>query len=163
MCKVKLLVAEDDADIRGLITHVLTAAGYETEAVDGGRAALARAAHDAPRLLIVDVHMPDLDGVEVCRRVTQSARPAAVMLISSETSDETVGAGYAAGAVDYLAKPFSTRELVRRVEAALHAARDTAPAGTDAANTVPANTVPATLPNVNTDTVTPPDTATEPR
>jgi DNA-binding response OmpR family regulator len=115
-----VLIADDDADIRELVAMVLRQAGFHATPVEGGRDALAAAAEEdeAPNLYVLDVRMPDVSGLDVCRalrsREDTARRP--IMLISAETSPEDVAAAYAAGADLYLPKPFSPRELVRRVD-----------------------------------------------
>jgi len=113
-----VLIADDDEDIRALVSTILTKAGFSARAVDGGVPALAAASEQAPELYVLDVRMPDMSGLELCRRLKAGAstgsRP--VLLISAESSTEDVAAGYAAGADDYLPKPFSPRELVSRVD-----------------------------------------------
>ena len=116
-----VLIADDDADVRALVSVVLTKAGFAAETVDGGVPALAAARRDGAQVYVLDVRMPDLSGLEVCRKLKACERTATtpVLLISSNSSSEDVAAGYAAGADDYLPKPFSPRELVHRVGALL--------------------------------------------
>ena len=113
-----VLIADDDEDIRTLVSTILTKAGFRAETVDGGVRALAKAQRDGAEIYVLDVRMPDLSGLEVCRQLkaddATSATP--VLLISAESSNEDVAAGYAAGCDDYLSKPFSPRELVHRVD-----------------------------------------------
>lgn len=113
-----VLIADDDADIRALVSTILTKAGFRAEAVDSGVSALAAAKRDQPHLYVLDVRMPDISGLEVCRRLKASRETAdrPVLLISAEFSTADVAAGFAAGCDDYLPKPFSPRELVHRVD-----------------------------------------------
>ena len=113
-----ILVVDDDEDIRALVTTILTRAGYRTEAVDGGLPALAAARREAPHVIVLDVRMPDMSGLDVCRALKACSATAGspVLLISAESSSADIAAAYAAGCDDYLPKPFSARELVRRVE-----------------------------------------------
>lgn len=113
-----VLIADDDADIRALVSTVLIKAGFRAEAVDGGVPALAAARRAAPHIFVLDVRMPDMSGLEVCRTLKASAATAEspVLLISAESSSEDVAAAFAAGCDDYLSKPFSPRELVHRVD-----------------------------------------------
>ena len=112
-----VLVVEDDDDMRLLVQLVLRRAGFDSDAVSGGQQALDAARSDKPGLVLLDVGMPDLDGLEVCRRLKADAVTAdsPVLMISSATEDADVRAGYDAGADGYLNKPFSARELVRQV------------------------------------------------
>jgi DNA-binding response OmpR family regulator len=114
---LSVLIADDDDDIRRLVSVVLAQAGIESDAVAGGVAALDAARNHARDVIVLDVRMPDLSGLEVCRAIKSDAATAHshVLLMSSNYSAEDVAAGFAAGADDYLAKPFSPRELVRRV------------------------------------------------
>lgn len=121
-----VLIADDDEDIRMLVAVILGRAGYATRCVDGGSpvvaaVAAAPSADELPGVFVLDVRMPDVNGLDLCRALkadrTTADRP--VLLISAESSPDDVSAGYAAGCDDYLPKPFSARELVRRVEALL--------------------------------------------
>lgn len=113
-----VLIADDDEDIRALVSTILTKAGFRAEAVDGGVPALAAARRVAPHIIVLDVRMPDMSGLEVCRQLKAHSDTAdsPVLLISAESSTEDVAAAYAAGCDDYLPKPFSPRELVHRVD-----------------------------------------------
>ena len=111
-----VLIVEDD-DVRSLVERVLGRVGLTTRAVSGGLPALDAAAQRRPRLVVLDVEMPDLDGLEVCRRLKAGATTAAmaVLIVSGAASAAEIAAGYAAGCDDFLTKPFSPAELVRRV------------------------------------------------
>jgi DNA-binding response OmpR family regulator len=110
------LVIDDDDDIRTLICTVLTRAGVVVDSVDGGVAALAAAQLDRPAVYVLDVRMPDLHGHEVCRRLkSDSQTTAPVLMVSAEASDADIAAGFRAGCDDFLPKPFSPRELRRRL------------------------------------------------
>jgi DNA-binding response OmpR family regulator len=117
-CANSILVVDDDEDIRALVTTILTRAGFRAEAVNGGLPALAAARRNVPRMVVLDVRMPDMSGLEVCRALKASSITAnsPVLLISAESSSADIAAARAAGCDDYLAKPFAARELVRRVE-----------------------------------------------
>jgi DNA-binding response OmpR family regulator len=111
------LVIDDDDDVRGLITTVLSTAGYRWDAVAGGVPALDAAASRRPSVYVLDVRMPDMNGHEVCRQLKSDHRTSApVLMVSAEASDADVAAGYQAGCDDFLAKPFSPRELLRRLD-----------------------------------------------
>ena len=111
-----VLVADDDADICALVATILTRAGFRTSTVGDGRQVLEAARDETPQLYVLDVRMPDMSGLDVCRELKASGRMSGpVLLISAESSEDDVAAGFAAGCDDYLPKPFSASELVRRV------------------------------------------------
>jgi two-component system alkaline phosphatase synthesis response regulator PhoP len=121
-----ILIVEDDADIAALIAHYLEKSGYLTEILaDGGRA-LARAREAPPDLVILDLMLPGLNGLEVCRALRGDNRTAALPIIMltarGEESERILGLDV--GADDYIVKPFSPNELMARVRALL---RRTAP------------------------------------
>lgn len=113
-----ILVADDDEDIRVLVMTILTKAGFRAEAVDGGLPALAAARRELPHVVVLDVRMPDMNGLDVCRALKACSMTACspVLLISAESSAADIAAAYAAGCDDYLSKPFSARELIQRVD-----------------------------------------------
>jgi len=119
-----VLVVEDDPDIAQLVAHYLEKAGFTTEIASSGRDALASVAAQAPDLLVLDLMLPQVDGLEVCRVVRGNTVTAGVPIIMltarAEASDRIVGLEI--GADDYLAKPFSPGELVARVRALLRRA-----------------------------------------
>jgi DNA-binding response OmpR family regulator len=110
------LVIEDDADIRELIVHSLGMQGFSVRSADSGRAGLALLQDHQPDLVTLDLGLPDLDGVEVCRRIRQQS-DAYVVMISARTDEIDRLIGLETGADDYLTKPFSPRELQARVNA----------------------------------------------
>ena len=116
-----LLIAEDDPDIRELLNFRLAAAGHAVTAVEDGPSALDAAAEAAPDLVLLDVMMPGLSGIDVCRALR--ARPETadlpVILLTARSQEADVQAGFRAGADDYITKPFSPRELVSRINALL--------------------------------------------
>jgi len=113
----RVLIVDDDDDIRRLVEIVLQKAGIAADSVDGGIPALEAARSTAPELVVLDVRMPDMSGLEVCRQLKadESTAGGHILLMSSDYTTEDVAAGYAAGADDYLPKPFSPGELIRRV------------------------------------------------
>jgi DNA-binding response OmpR family regulator len=115
----RILVADDDGDIRDLVVFKLTQAGYDVEAVDDGAAALSSIEAQLPRLAILDVMMPGLSGIDVLRKVRADERlkDLEVILLTAKSRDIDVDAGFATGASDYVIKPFSPRELLHRVNA----------------------------------------------
>ncbi len=119
--KIRILIADDDEDIRGLVVFKLAQAGYEIVAVDDGLAAVAAIEADPPRLAILDVSMPGLSGLDVLRKVreNEATEGMCVILLTARAHDSDVAAGLAAGANDYIIKPFSLHDLLDRVNALL--------------------------------------------
>jgi DNA-binding response OmpR family regulator len=112
-----VLVADDDADILSLVKAVLERSGHEVVAVRDGAEALASARARKPDLAVLDIAMPEVDGLEVLRRLradpTTSELP--VVLLSARAQEADVVRGFAIGASAYLKKPFSPRELSEHV------------------------------------------------
>jgi DNA-binding response OmpR family regulator len=121
----QVLVVEDDPDISELVARYLDKAGYTTTRVASGRAALDAVRSKPPDLIVLDVMLPQIDGLEVCRLLRADDKTAAVPIIMltarAEESERIVGLEM--GADDYLAKPFSPNELVARVRALLRRAQ----------------------------------------
>jgi DNA-binding response OmpR family regulator len=118
---MKVLVVEDDVDIRELVVTKLTRAGYDVLAEADGQAGLATALAEQPDLVILDWMMPRMTGVEVCEalRASPRAEHLAVLLLTSRAQEVDVDHGFTAGATDYMVKPFRGRELLSRVESLL--------------------------------------------
>jgi DNA-binding response OmpR family regulator len=118
-----VLVADDDEDILVLIRTVLERAGYEVSAVRDGAEAIAAAQQRRPDLAVLDVAMPELDGLEVLRRLRADASTSdvPVLLLSARVQEDDVARGFATGADAYVQKPFSPRELSDRVSELLGA------------------------------------------
>ncbi len=114
----RVLVVEDDPTVAEVVVRYLEREGYEVSAVSDGRAAVEVCQRDAPDLLVLDVMLPGLDGLEVCRRV-RSLAPVAVVMLTARGEEDDLVAGLEFGADDYLTKPFSPRELMARVKAVL--------------------------------------------
>jgi DNA-binding response OmpR family regulator len=116
-----ILIADDDEDIRDLVAFKLEAAGFDVTIVDNGLSALSAARDDPPDLVVLDVMMPGLSGIDVCRalRAEQSTAHLPIILLTARAQEGDVQVGFGAGADDYVVKPFSPRELVSRVEAVL--------------------------------------------
>lgn len=116
-----ILLAEDDPDIRHLVTIKLGRAGLDVVAVPDGFAALREAHRQPPDLVILDVRMPRMSGIEVCRELRAGRHTAAVpiIMLTARARSADLEQAYAAGATDYVVKPFSPRDLLERVEAVL--------------------------------------------
>ena len=117
-----ILVAEDQADIRDLIVLNLQHAGYAVAAVADGRAALASQIERASDLLILDLMMPALDGLEVCKALRARGRATPILMLTAKSTELDRVLGLELGADDYLTKPFSMAELLARVKALLRRA-----------------------------------------
>ena len=117
-----ILVAEDQVDIRDLIVLNLQQAGYAVTAVADGRAALASQDEGASDLLILDLMMPLLDGLEVCKALRARGRASPILMLTAKSTELDRVLGLELGADDYLSKPFSMAELLARVKALLRRA-----------------------------------------
>jgi two-component system response regulator MtrA len=117
----RILVADDDGDIRELVVFKLAQAGHDVLAADDGIAALDQIRAERPELVILDVMMPGLSGVDVTRELRADAELAGtrVILLTARAQEGDVQAGFSVGADDYVVKPFSPRELMSRVSAVL--------------------------------------------
>ena len=120
----RVLVADDDPDIRDLVDFKLSQAGYAVEAVADGLSAWESFQTRPPALVILDVMMPGLSGIDVLRKIRDSdASATPVLLLSAKSRDSDVDTGFAVGADDYVIKPFSPRELLHRVNGILARSR----------------------------------------
>ncbi|MEI7693550.1 MAG: response regulator, partial [Verrucomicrobiota bacterium] len=115
----RILVVEDEKDVRDMIRIHLKAAGFDVLEAHNGAEGLAIAKQDLPTVIILDLMMPEMSGVEVCRALRRNpttSRIPILMLTAKSTEDDKV-VGFECGADDYVTKPFSPRELVLRVRA----------------------------------------------
>jgi two-component system, OmpR family, response regulator MprA len=111
----RVLVVDDDPPLRRMLARTLAAEGYEvTVAADGG-AALVAAERSAPDVIVLDVAMPDLDGLAVCRRLRSKGLPTPILMLTARDAVPDRVAGLEAGADDYLVKPFAVQELIARL------------------------------------------------
>ncbi|MBP7704761.1 MAG: response regulator transcription factor [Caulobacter sp.] len=116
-----ILIVDDDPHIRQLLAFALAKAGLETREAEDGEAALAAVAQRRPDLIVLDINMPRLDGLEVCRRIrAQGDLP--ILFLSSRDDEIDRVLGIELGADDYVVKPFSPREVTARVQAILRRA-----------------------------------------
>jgi two-component system response regulator MtrA len=123
-----ILLVEDDPSIREVVALGLRAAGFEVETAIDGEEGLARWRAGSPDLVLLDVMLPHLDGLEVCRAIRhESTTPVVMLTARGDTIDVVVG--LESGADDYVRKPFEMRELVARVRAALRRQRAEPAAG----------------------------------
>jgi two-component system, OmpR family, alkaline phosphatase synthesis response regulator PhoP len=121
----RILIVEDDPDIAALVGRYLDKAGFRSERVASGREAIRHISARPPDLVVLDLMLPQIDGLEVCRMIRADEKTAAIPIIMltarAEESERIVGLEI--GADDYLAKPFSPSELVARVRALLRRAQ----------------------------------------
>ncbi|MEU6976930.1 MULTISPECIES: response regulator transcription factor [unclassified Streptomyces] len=123
----RVLVVDDDPTVAEVVTGYLRRAGHDVEHAADGPAALGSAARTAPDLVVLDLMLPGIDGLEVCRRL-RAERPVPVIMLTARGDEDDRIAGLELGADDYVTKPFSPRELVLRVESVLRRSRTTLPA-----------------------------------
>ncbi len=115
---VRILVVEDEEDIASFIKRGLLLKGYEVAVADDGETALKMFQEQVPDLVLLDLMLPDLDGVEVCRRVRAASDVPVIMLTALDSVSHKVE-GLEVGADDYVTKPFAFEELIARIRAAL--------------------------------------------
>ncbi len=130
--QARVLVVEDDASIRRLVERALLWEGFAVDVVATGQAALRAIQHAPPDLIVLDLMLPDLDGLEVCRRIRMaqaaSDHPASgVLMLTARVAVPERVVGLGAGADDYLGKPFAVEELVARVQALLRRRQTVSP------------------------------------
>jgi DNA-binding response OmpR family regulator len=118
MTRYRILVVDDDADIRLLLRELLERAGYDVEEAEDGRAGLRAFFENPPSLVILDVSMPDMDGYQMLERLRDLSDVPVLMLTARSQELEKVR-GLSAGADDYVPKPFGRQELLARLQALL--------------------------------------------
>ena len=117
----RIVVVEDDADIAEVVSHHLRKAGYDTEVITSGNEVLPRLLHMPPDLVILDLMLPGINGIEVCRAIRTETRISniPIIMLTAKVSEIDRIIGLEIGADDYVTKPFSPKELVARVGAVL--------------------------------------------
>src|SRR5437763_3453334 len=116
-----VLVVEDESSIASFVALYLKNAGYAVRTVANGSDALSQVASDSPSLIVLDLMLPDIDGIEVCRRIRKNSDVPILMLTARDEDVDKI-IGLEVGADDYLTKPFNPRELVARVKSILRRA-----------------------------------------
>jgi DNA-binding response OmpR family regulator len=116
-----VLVVEDESSIASFVALYLKNAGYAVRTAATGKEALAEAESERPDLIVLDLMLPDVDGIEVCRRLRQGSDVPILMLTARDEDVDKI-IGLEVGADDYLTKPFNPRELVARVKSILRRA-----------------------------------------
>jgi DNA-binding response OmpR family regulator len=119
--RAHVLVVEDDPTVQEVVVRYLEREGLSVQTASDGRAALARADERWPDIVILDLMLPQLDGIEVCRRLRAKA-PVPVIMLTARGDEDVRVVGLELGADDYITKPFSPRELTARVKAVLRRA-----------------------------------------
>ena len=113
-----VLVVEDEASIASFVSLYLKNAGYEVRTAANGAEALASVQKEQPSLIVLDLMLPDIDGIEICRRIRQKSEIPILMLTARDEDVDKI-IGLEVGADDYMTKPFNPRELVARVKSIL--------------------------------------------
>jgi two-component system, OmpR family, response regulator MprA len=116
---MRVLVVDDDRTLRDAVRRALTLGGYDVRVAEGGYEGLARVTETRPDAIVLDVLMPDIDGLEVCRRLRSDGDRTPILMLTARDAVNDRIAGLDAGADDYLVKPFDVEELKARVRALL--------------------------------------------
>jgi two-component system KDP operon response regulator KdpE len=124
----RILIIDDEPSILATMAPLLRARGYEVSTATSGYAGLEAIDRQPPQLVIVDLGLPDLDGIEVCRRIREG-RAVPILVLSARGAEQDKVAALDAGADDYVTKPFGAEELLARVRAALRRTDGTVAAG----------------------------------
>ncbi len=117
--KPRLLIIEDEPAILTGLIDLFVYHGYDVNAAQDGRLGLEKALGESYDLIILDIMLPTLDGFAICDAIRKHSREQPLIILTAKTTDEDIITGLTLGADDYVAKPFSVRELVLRVEAVL--------------------------------------------
>src|SRR5689334_9562944 len=122
----RVLIVDDDPDIQRLVSYNLSQAGFHVTTASSGRTALDSVQKHPPDLIILDVMMPDIDGMEVCRTLRQreNSRRIPIVMLTARGEEVDRVVGFELGADDYVMKPFSPRELVLRVRSIFRRVKD---------------------------------------
>ena len=123
MGTVKILIVDDDRALRDALRRALVLAGYDTVPAESGEAALAEVTSSAPDAVVLDIGLPDIDGLEVCRRLRGAGNRVPVLMLTARDAVSDRIDGLDAGADDYLVKPFDVGELKARLRALLRRSR----------------------------------------
>src|SRR3954462_7656038 len=119
MGRMRILIVDDDRALRDALRRALVLGGYETVPVGSGEEALAEIARTEPDAVVLDIGLPDIDGLEVCRRLRDSGNRVPVLMLTARDAVADRIDGLDAGADDYLVKPFDVGELRARIRALL--------------------------------------------
>ncbi len=121
MAKTHILVVDDEEDVLELVRYNLSREGYKVTCISTGEDAIEQARRDPPDLIVLDLLLPNVDGLEVCRRLKDDPKTKCVpiLMLTAKAEDSDIVAGLELGADDYMTKPFSPRVLISRVKAVL--------------------------------------------
>ena len=121
MAREKIILIEDEADILEVIQYNLTREGYKVLTSKDGEQGLAKVRKEAPDLVLLDLMLPGLDGLEVCKKLKEDpvTRPIPIVMVTAKGEESDIVLGLGIGADDYVVKPFSPKELLARVKAVL--------------------------------------------
>ena len=123
MADHRILVVDDEPNVRDSLQIALSVAGFDVDVAPGGAEALDRVSSDPPDLMVLDVLMPGVDGLEVCRKLRANGSDLPVLMLTARDEIPDRVSGLEAGADDYLVKPFALEELLARIRALLRRAR----------------------------------------
>src|SRR5437016_3273002 len=131
MAKSKILIVEDEAALVEVLTYNLRRDGYEVAAAKEGREGLRKAQMQLPDLVILDLMLPGLNGLDVCRELRASPRTVgmSVLMLTAKGEETDQIVGFAIGADDYVTKPFSVKVLLQRIKVLLRRQANPAPSG----------------------------------
>jgi DNA-binding response OmpR family regulator len=127
MAKGRILIVEDDATIARFLELELAHAGYEPVRAEDGTAALEEISGEVPDLIVLDLMLPGIDGIDVAKSIRKDGRDVPILMLTARAETQDVVAGFDAGADDYLKKPFEIPELLSRVRALLKRAKTEEP------------------------------------
>ena len=129
MSKPLALIVEDDRDISRLVDFHLSRGGFRTSTVESGREALEQIAADPPDVVLLDIMLPDVDGLSICHELREDpkTRELPIVMVSARGEEEDIIAGLELGADDYVTKPFSPNVLLARVRAVMRRVADAEP------------------------------------
>ena len=121
MKKAKIVVIEDEADILEVIEYSLKKEGFEFNSSLDGEKGLALAKKEIPDLVLLDLMLPSLDGIEICRKLKADSitRPIPIIMVTAKGEESDIDLGLGIGADDYVVKPYSPRELIARIKSVL--------------------------------------------
>ena len=121
MSKEKILVVDDEEDILELVKYNLEREGFQVHCAESGEKALKKALEDPPELIVLDLMLPGIDGLEVARRLKKNQRAAGIpiVMLTAKGEESDIVTGLELGADDYITKPFSPRILVARIKAVI--------------------------------------------